>query len=58
MSLDTLSAVGVPASVHHMRALIFEIVLLLAYQTLKVVVQVLYLESLGTLLLIGKIIKV
>ena len=58
VSLYALSAVRVPASVHHVRALIFEIVLLLAYQTLKVVVQVLYLESLGTLLLIGKIIMV
>ncbi len=55
MSLDTLSAVGVPASVHHMRSLVLQIVLLQAQYTLQMIIQILDFEDLGAqLLLIGK----
>ena len=56
MSLDALPTISVPASVHHMRPFILQIVLLQAQYTFQVIIQVLDLEDLGTeLLLIGRV---
>lgn len=56
MPLDALPTIRVPTSVHHMRALLLQIILLQAQNALQVIVQVLDFEDFGTLLLlIGKV---